>query len=247
MSGRIEYEYSDGVATITMNDGKVNIMSTAMLADIRAALDRAERDQAMIVLRSGLPNIFSAGFDLKIFAAQDAKTSLEMVRSGAELALSLLKYPHPTIGIMEGHAFPMGAFLLLSCDVRIATEGTHKMGLNEVAIGISPPGFAIELSRSRMHPSWHSRTVILGEMFEPEDALTAGLLDRVVPDSALNAVLDGILSGLRNIHQPSHAMAKKRLRRPVIKAMREAIEAELTLEAYSSPNRLPSAVVLPGT
>ena len=247
MSERIDYAYDDGTATITMNDGKVNVMSSAMLGDLNQAIDRAEADKAIIVLRSGLQGIFSAGFDLKIFAANDAEGSLAMVKAGAELALRLMNYPYPTIGVMEGHAFPMGTFLLLACDVRLASDGPHKMGLNEVAIGISPPGFAIELARARMHPAWHSRTVTLGEMFEPSDALKAGLLDRVVPAGDLAGTLDQILTGVKSLHHPSHALAKKRLRKAAMQAMQDAIDRELTLEAYTSPNRAPSAVVLPGS
>ena len=114
-----------------------------MLQDLGAAFRQAEKDQAIVVLRSGRKDIFSAGFDLKVFAANDVERSLEMVTAGAELALHLMSHPFPTIGIMEGHAFPMGTFLLLACDVRIGARGAHRMGLNEVAIGISPPGFAI--------------------------------------------------------------------------------------------------------
>ena len=186
MSDRIAYRLAEGVATITMDDGKVNVMSIAMLQDLGAAFRQAEKDQAIVVLRSGRKDIFSAGFDLKVFAANDVERSLEMVKAGAELALHLMSHPFPTIGIMQGHAFPMGTFLLLACDMRIGAKGKHRMGLNEVAIGISPPGFAIELARSRVHPAWLSRTVTLGEMFEPDDAIVAGFLDRVVPAPNLN-------------------------------------------------------------
>jgi hypothetical protein len=79
-----------------------------MLSDLGTGFDRAEADGAMIVLRSGRPGIFSAGFELNIFAANDAEGSLKMVKTGAELALGLLAYPLLTIGLMEGHAFPMG-------------------------------------------------------------------------------------------------------------------------------------------
>jgi enoyl-CoA hydratase len=162
MSECIAYRLNEGVATITMDDGKVNVMSTGMLAELDAAFRRAESDRAIIVLRSGRKDIFSAGFDLKVFSANDPERSLEMVKAGAELALRLMSHPLPTVGILEGHAFPMGTFLLLSCDVRIGARGKHRMGLNEVAIGISPPGFAIELTRGRVHPAWLSRTVTLG-------------------------------------------------------------------------------------
>ena len=246
MQTRVSYVEREGVASIRLDDGKVNVMSAAMLADIASALERAEKSAEMLVLRSTRPGIFSAGFDLKIFAAGDVEKSLEMVRAGAELALRLMAFPLPTIGVMEGHAYPMGTFLLLSCDVRLGARGPHRMGLNEVAIGIAPPGFAIELARSRLHPSWLSRTVTTGEMYEPDDALVAGLLDRMVPPEAIDAELKKIVAALRAIHKPSHATAKRRLRRATMDAMREAIDRELTLAAYQASSMARSAVMLPG-
>jgi enoyl-CoA hydratase len=245
MPDRIAYRLAEGVATITMDDGKVNVMSTAMLHDLGAAFRQAKKDEAIVVLRSGRKDIFSAGFDLKVFAANDVERSLEMVKAGADLALHLMSYPFPTIGVMEGHAYPMGTFLLLACDVRLGTTGKHRMGLNEVAIGIAPPGFAIELARSRVHPAWLSRTVTLGEMFEPDDAVVAGFLDRVVPATGLEHAIDDVVSALRKLHMPSHAMAKQRLRLPAMVAMREAITRELTPAAYLSSSAARTAVVLP--
>ncbi len=246
MQTRVSYVEREGVASILLDDGKVNVMSAAMLADIASALERAERSAEVVVLRSTRPGIFSAGFDLKIFAAGDVEKSLEMVRAGAELALRLMAFPLPTIGVMEGHAYPMGTFLLLSCDVRLGARGPYRMGLNEVAIGIAPPGFAIELARSRLHPSWLSRTATTGEMYEPDDALVAGLLDRVVSPEAIDAELEKIVAAVRAIHQPSHATAKRRLRQAMMDAMREAIDRELTMAAYRASAQARAAVAVPG-
>jgi enoyl-CoA hydratase len=247
MTGRVSCEVRDGVAYINLDDGKVNVMSSAMLAEIAAALDRAEGSAELVVLRSARPGIFSAGFDLRVFGEGDAQRSLDMVRAGAELALRLMSFPLPTIGVLEGHAFPMGTFLLLACDVRLGARGPHRMGLNEVAIGIAPPGFAIELARSRLHPAWLSRTATLGEMFEPDEAVIAGLLDRVVSPELIDTALGEIITALRTIHKPSHATAKKRLRQPAMEAMRRAIDGELTLSAYQANNSARAAVVMPGS
>ena len=244
MTDRVTYQLRNDLAEITMNDGKLNVMSTGMLAELREAFERAEGEAGALVLRSGIPGIFSAGFDLKVFASNDAEKSVEMVRSGAQLALKLMGIGIPTLGVMEGHAFPMGTFLLLACDVRIGVEGSHRMGLNEVAIQITPPGFAIELARSRLHPAWLSRTVTLGEMFEPDEALIAGFLDRVEKQEVLEQAVADVSSALTRIHQPSHAAAKQRLRQPAMAAMEAAINAELTLDAYS--NRGASEVLMPG-
>jgi enoyl-CoA hydratase len=244
---RVTYRCEDGVARITMDDGKVNAMSRAMLDDLDAALDRAQSDKAAVVLRSARKGIFSAGFDLKVFASNDPARSLEMVKAGALLALRLMAFPNPTIGIMEGHAFPMGTFLLLACDVRIGALGKFRMGLNEVTIGISPPRFAIELARGRVQPAWLSRTVTLGEMFEPEDAVTAGFLDRAVPPADIDRALGDTLSALKGVNFAMHATAKCDLRRHTMVAMREAIDADLTIEAYNAAAARLGGVALPGS
>ena len=60
-----------------------------------------------------------------------------------------------------------------------------------------------------------------------------------------DAVIEKIVAGLRTIHKPSHATAKKRLRQATMDAMRAAIDRELTMEAYQANSRARSAVVLP--
>jgi enoyl-CoA hydratase len=246
MDEAVSYRCEGGVARIVMDDGKVNAMSPAMLGEIDAALTRAETDQAIVVLRSGRPGLFSAGFDLKVFAAGDPDRSLAMVRAGAELALRLLRFPYPTLGVMEGHAFPMGAFLLLACDVRLAAAGAHRIGLNEVAIGITPPRFAIELARGRLTPAILSRTVTLGEMFEPQAATAAGFLDRVAAPEGMDAAIEETLAALRGVNLAMHALAKRDLRAATIAAMRKAIDEDLTADAYRAGAERLAAVTLPG-
>ena len=245
MTDRVTYRLEDGIARITMDDGKVNAMSSEMLADLEAALDRAEADKATVVLRSARPGLFSAGFDLKVFAANDPARSHAMVKAGAELALRLMAFPYPTIGVMEGHAYPMGTFLLLACDVRIGAIGPYRMGLNEVVIGITPPRFAIELARSRLHPAWLSRTVTLGEMYDPLDAQKAGFLDRIVPPPEVDSALAAVLLALKPVNLAMHAMAKLNLRRGAMASMREAIDEDLTLESYQAGATRLGQVALP--
>jgi len=238
MVGLVGYALEEEVAYITLNDGKVNVMSVDMMNEIDAALDLAETEAELIVLRSAAPGVFTAGFDLKILSANDAERTISMMKTGAELALRLLSYPLPTLGVMAGHAYPMGAFLLLACDFRIGVGGPHKIGLNEVSIGIVPPRFAIELARSRLHPAWLSRTVTLGEMFEPDAAVKAGFLDAVVAPEALEQELEGRIQMIRqSVHLPSHAAAKRRSRDSTITAMRQAIDEELTVTAFRKAAR----------
>lgn len=233
MNELVTYALRDGVARIAMDDGKLNVMSKAMLDALDAAFDRAATDEAVAVL-SGREDIFSAGFDLKVLASDDPAVRLDLVRTGAELALKVLSLPVPVLSVCTGHAFPMGAFLLLASDVRIGVEGPYRIGLNEVAIGIPVPSFGLELGRQRLAAAYLNRTTLTGEMFGPAEAATAGFLDRAVTPDALEATVDAAIEGLVKAHRPSHASVKERLRAPAIAAVRAAIDRELTLDAYRS-------------
>lgn len=170
----VSYVKTGAVATIVMDDGKVNVMSTVMLRALLSAFDRAEKEAAIVILSSGRAGIFSAGFDTKILASKEPQAIHAMVKHGAELAARILSFPYPVVAACNGHAFPMGAFLLLASDVRIGAEGAFKIGMNEVAIGIPVPLFALELGRHRMVPAYLQRTALTGEMFAPQEAMTAG-------------------------------------------------------------------------
>ncbi len=184
MPGPVTYSRSGPISHIVMNDGKANVMSAAMLNALLAAFDEAERDNAIVVL-SARGKHFSGGFDLGVFATGSAEEQYLMVKAGAELALRILSFPLPVVAACHGNAFPMGAFLIMASDHRIAAEGDYRIGMNEVAIGITPPRFAIELARQRLLPAYLSRTVVTGEMFGPAEAVTAGFFDRLVPAADL--------------------------------------------------------------
>jgi enoyl-CoA hydratase len=232
MSAPVSYIKRDAVATVVMDDGKVNVMSAAMLSALLSAFDRAEKDAAIVILTSARAGIFSAGFDTKILASKDPEAIYGMVKLGAELAARILSFPYPVVAACNGHAFPMGAFLLLASDVRIGADGPFKIGMNEVAIGIPVPAFALELGRQRMVPAYLQRTALTGEMFAPQEAMTAGFLDRVVPIEALPAAAESVAAALCKIDFESHASTKTRLRRTAVAAVRAAIEEEITLESY---------------
>jgi enoyl-CoA hydratase len=232
MTERVTYEQDDRVAWIVMDDGKANVMSVAMLSALHAAFDRAARTRSVVVLK-GRGGVFSAGFDLKTLMGGTAGDFFSMLRLGAELALKILAFPTPVVTVTEGHAYPMGAFLMLAADWRIGTEGAWKVGLNEVQIGIPVPRFAIEVARQRLAPAWLSRTTVTGEMYGPDEARLAGFIDELVPGAELNACVDAAVARMLSADPSSHALTKQRLRAPAIAAMRVMIDEDITMD-YAS-------------
>jgi enoyl-CoA hydratase/carnithine racemase len=221
---RVTYEVEGSVATIAMDDGKANVLSPAMLAELGAALDRAESDGAVVVL-TGREGRFSGGFDLSVINA-GGPDAVGMIRGGFELAARLLAFPTPVVIAASGHAVAMASFLLLSGDYRVGAAGPYKITANEVAIGMVMPYAAIEICRQRLAPAHFHRAVALAEVYSPEGAVEAGFLDRVVPAGDLRRTALDIAAGLAQLDLAAHAASKLRAREAALTAIRAAIEVD---------------------
>ena len=226
MAELVTYQRTGRTARIRMDDGKVNAMGVPMLSALHRAFDRASEENAVVVL-SGRESIFSAGFDLKVFSAGGAEESRRMLKLGAELALKILSFPTPVITVTTGHAYPMGAFLMLAADWRIGAEGAWRTGLNEVQIGLTVPRFALEVARQRLTPAYFSRTAVTGEMYGPDEAIKAGFLDELTPPAGLAAAVEAAAERMERLDPASHAATKLRARAGAIAAVRAAIDEDL--------------------
>src|SRR5436190_10588804 len=102
MSTLVTYRVDDGIATITMDDGKRNALSPQMFAELNAAFDRALADQVPVIL-TGRDETFSAGFDLKVMMA-GGRTAADMVLGGFELGERLMQFPTPVVAACNGNA-----------------------------------------------------------------------------------------------------------------------------------------------
>jgi enoyl-CoA hydratase len=224
MTDLATYTLDGTVATIQMDDGKVNVVSPAMIQSIGAALDRARADQAAVVL-TGRSGTFSAGFDRNVLLG-GGSAALDMLVGGFKLAERLLSFPRPVVIACSGHALAMGAFLALTGDYRIGVRGAFKVGANEVAIGLTMPRFATELCKLRLSTTYLQRSVLNAEIYDPETAISAGFLDRVVAAEELPPVAQRIAADLAKLPARSFAFTKQRLREDALVRLRKAIDED---------------------
>jgi len=221
MSELIDYQLEDGIATLTLNNGKVNAISPDVVAAFNAALDRAEQDRAVVII-TGQPGILSAGYDLKVMTSSP-QNAIGLVTQGSTLARRLLSHPFPVIVACPGHAVAKGAFLLLSVDYRIGVQGPFQIGLNEVQIGMTMHHAGIELARDRLRRSAFQRSVIGAEMFDPQGALEAGFLDKVVAVEQLREEALAVAQRLKKLNMNAHGKTKLKARKAFLEALDEAI------------------------
>ena len=221
MSELITYHLEDGIATLTLKNGKVNAISPDVIAAFNAALDQAVTDRAVVII-TGQPGILSGGYDLKVMTA-GPKEAVSLVTAGSTLARRMLAHPFPIIVACPGHAVAKGAFLLLSADYRIGVEGPFSIGLNEVQIGMTMHHAGIELARDRLRRSAFHRSVINAEMFDPVSAVDAGFLDKVVPVEQLQETALAAARQLKKINMNAHKHTKLKVRKALLETLDDAI------------------------
>ena len=214
----VEMEIDEGVAWIAFDDGKANALSTDVLNAINSYLSEAAERKAPVVLK-GRPGIFSAGFDLKILGGA-REQQVQILTAGIELILAFLRHPNPIVCLCTGHAYPMGAFLLLSSDYRIGVDGNWNIGLNEVAIQMTVPPFALAVANHRLTRPGLARVGTAG-MVNPSRAMEYGYLDEVVDETDLQAATLRVLSNIQKLDMPSYVATKAAMNASVI----EQVEA----------------------
>ena len=217
MSDLATYELIDTVAVVTMDDGKANGFGLDMIAAVQVCLDRAAEEAKAVVL-AGREGILSGGFDLKVIRGGDPTAVSAMIDAGARLMMRLYGLPQPLVIAATGHAVALGAFCLLTADHRVGAEGDFRIGLNEVAIGMSLPAFGLMLANERLSKRHLARATLGATLFAPQAAKDAGFLDEVAPPEEVHEAALAAARKLASLDGAAFAAVKSSLRGPSVDA-----------------------------
>jgi enoyl-CoA hydratase len=227
-SAAVTTERRDGVLIVHLDDGKANALSFEMIAAIGAALDEAESDddiRAMVL--HGRPGRFSAGFDLGVMLGDDMSAIIELVADGGALVQRLYGSSVPVVAASTGHALAAGALVLLGCDVRIAGDVEAKVGLNEVAIKMVLPDWALTIAIDRLSKRHLQRALANARITTPRDAVDVGFVDEVVAEGEELERAVAVASELASTLDPSaYARTVRAIRGPVLDLMAAQIAAD---------------------
>ncbi len=224
MTALLEVTEHETHCLLAMDDGKANALSFDMLATLNAGLDQAA-GAGKVVIITGRPGKFCAGFDLSVMG-QGGEDAARLLRQGAEIASRLLTFETPVVLAVSGHALAMGALLCLSADYRIGAEGDYKLGLNEVAIGMTLPWFGVELARARLAQVHLDQAVGLARIYDPAAAVEAGFLDEAVPAGDLGSRAADMAAALATLNMEAHRNTKKRVREPLAERLELALQRD---------------------
>ena len=229
MADAVAYDLEDNLARITLDDGKVNAMSLAFFEALGAALDRAERERPGALVITGRPGYFSAGLNLKLLPTLAPPELRATLVTFARTMLRVFTFPIPTVAAVSGHAVAGGAMLMFACDLRWAAEGPFRVHLNEVAIGLPLPSWAIVLAHSAIPTRWHTEALLHARAYGPDEALARGIVDGVSrPAERLLADACAAAAPLAALDQSAYAVSKTRHRAMVVQWAAALVESEMT-------------------
>jgi len=215
-------EDTEAVATIRIDDGKVNALSQGLVSALSDALDVAnEKSRAALIV--GRDGFLSAGFDLSVMQGDDISARKTLVLAGLELALKIFQSPIPVIVCCTGHAIAGGMLLLLPAEHVIVADAPVKIGFNETSIGIELSPFVLELARYRLLPSAYNQ-ILRGSLYDAITAQRSGYVDEVVEPGELLARSMETARHFAGLDPQSYRRAKVAMRASTSSILQSALE-----------------------
>jgi enoyl-CoA hydratase len=218
------------VLVVHLDDGKANALSSSMIASIETAIADAEADDTVgAVVLHGREGKFCAGFDLNVMRSGDLAALGTLVSDGGDLVRRIYGSSVPVVAACTGHAIAAGALLLLGCDVRVGADVACKIGLNEVAIGMVLPDWAMTIAVERLSRRHLQLAVATAQLTSSHDAVDAGFLDEVVPADEVLATAIARAEMLSELNRRAYAGTVQSLRGPVLQTMAAQVASDRAL------------------
>ena len=168
---------ADGVAVVTLANGKVNSLSRAVLTRLLEIAEQLTEDPPGAVIITGSERIFAAGADISEFAGPAEAREIGALFVAALNAVAAI--PRMVIAAVSGPALGGGCELALACDLRLAADGA-RFGQPEILLGIIPGGGGTQRLARLVGPARAKDMILTGRQVVADEALRIGLVDEIV-------------------------------------------------------------------
>ena len=200
------------IKLIRLECGNANAIDHRLLETLANALESALQDGTRAVVLTGYDQFFSAGLNLRSLP-ESRQGMIGFVEEFERGLLRVLTYPLPIVAAINGHAIAGGCVFAAACDWRVAAEGSYRIGLSEVELGLPFPGLALAVMRNTIPERWLTDLVLGARLLSPAEARTVGLLQSVVPSERL---MEEALEQARRLGakpQPAFRLTKEAMRK----------------------------------
>ncbi|MGZ7032796.1 MAG: enoyl-CoA hydratase/isomerase family protein [Thermoanaerobaculia bacterium] len=234
---------AERVTTITLNrPEKLNAFGGTMREDLLAALEQAEADgNCRVVVITGAGRAFCAGGDVEFMAGlrerDDARGLEKLLAAGAAIVMQIVSMSKPVVAAINGVAAGAGCNLALACDYRISSDAA-KLAESFIRIGLHPDWGGTWLLPRLVGPGRALELMMSGRAIEATEALSIGMVDRVVPAATFPQEVAAIARMFADAPLPAAAGIKRALRESERNDLRSqlALESEHQIAAFRSPD-----------
>jgi enoyl-CoA hydratase/carnithine racemase len=183
----VRLEKQESIGHVVLDRPPANSYDKAFMEEFDAAVEEARRDDAVraILVRSANEKFFSAGADVSVFARSGLDEQAAFVSRANEAMGKLESTPKVVVAAINGHCLGGGLEMALCCDFRIAAEGSYRLGLPEVTLGLLPGTGGTQRLPRLIGRQKALDFMLRGTTMPPQDALAAGIVDEVVPAGQL--------------------------------------------------------------
>lgn len=217
----------ENYSVLELQKKPVNSLSLEMCEEVIKSLDTLEKDKSIkgLIITSSLP-VFSAGLDLmEMYQPKVERLSL-FWKAVQEMTLRLYSSPLVLISAINGACPAGGCIFAFSSDYRVIAEGKHRMGLNEVHLGIAAPFFLCDALVAFVGQRRAEEMLCLGQMCTPDEALKIGLVDKVTAAENLLTDAENQMKKYLQIPQIGRIKSKQLVRRHFVEEFAAKREAD---------------------
>ncbi|MEU4086991.1 enoyl-CoA hydratase/isomerase family protein [Streptomyces aureus] len=211
----VHLEVAEGVGTIRLDRPPMNALDVATQDRLKELAEEATtRPDVRAVVLYGGEKVFAAGADIKEMQAMDHAAMVVRSRALQDSFTAVARIPKPVVAAVTGYALGGGCELALCADYRIAGDNA-KLGQPEILLGLIPGAGGTQRLSRLIGPSKAKDLIFTGRMVKADEALTLGLVDRVVPAD--------------EVYTAAHAWAARLAQGPAIalRAAKESVDAGL--------------------
>jgi len=227
------YDKQDGIAYVTLNRPQVlNIYNLQMRDELHqvAGAIRADPDVKVTVFKGAGEKAFCAGADLSEFLTAPSPVIARQVRWERDVWGVLLSLRQPLIAALHGYVLGSGIEIALCCDLRIASEDV-RFGLPEATLGIIPAAGGTQTLPRTVGRAQAVDMLMAGRWIDAEEALSVGLVNRVVPRKDLYSVVHEMAVRIAGLPVAAVRCAKEAVVRGTDVSLQEGLELERRLAA----------------
>lgn len=223
----ITCQIEGGIATLILNRPKVNAINGEMVNQLQSHLDELITEKRIKgIILTGIPGFFSAGLDvLELFPLNREEILKFWIRFN-RLLITLFTYPKLIFSAISGHSPAGGTVLAIMTDYRVMASGKFKIGLNEVAVGLTLPGAIGEVFQYLLGNRQAEMYALTGSLVSPEKALDMGLVDEVcVAEDVLDTTKNRLEEWLE-LPSIQQGLTKQKLRKSIADRMEVDFEKD---------------------